>query len=181
MASAVTTKLTYGDYVELPNDGKRYEIIDGKLCVNLSPARKHQIATGNLYAWLWNYTRREHVGSVYVAPFDVVLSDSDIVQPDVVFITNAHRERVTERGVVGAPDLVIEVLSPASRKSDEGLKRKRYDLYGVHEYWIVDPDAETVTIYRRNADALERVETPEPITSPLLPGFALDVREVFAE
>jgi len=181
MPVSASTALTYEDYLELPNDGKRYEIIDGDLYVNPAPARKHQIVAGNLHGWIWSYTKRVRSGTVYISPFDVLLSDTDVVQPDVLFVADEHRGLTTERGVEGAPDLVIEVLSPSSRKLDEGLKRKRYEHFGVREYWLIDPEAESVVVYRRSNELLALIDTPDPLTSPLLPDFALAVREVFAE
>ncbi|MGN6184163.1 MAG: Uma2 family endonuclease [Thermoanaerobaculia bacterium] len=180
-AAATTTRLTYDDYCQLPDDGKRYEIIDGELYVNPAPARKHQIIAGNLHGYIWQYTKHVRSGTVYIAPFDVILSEHEVVQPDVLFLTSEHMERVHEHGLDGAPDLVIEILSPSSRDRDLLLKRKRYAHFGVQEYWIVDPDAESVAVYRLDRGLLKMIETPEPLTSPLLPGFSLALRDVFAE
>lgn len=186
MAAETTTKLTYEDYVVLPNDGRRYEIIDGDLYVTPSPVKKHQIVAGNLHALLWNYTRSHRSGRVFIAPFDVILSQHDVVQPDVLFITKEHEEIAKRRGVEGAPDLVIEVLSESTRKTDERIKMRRYETFGVSEYWVVDPEAEWIKVYRRTAAGFQRVaevdnEPGATITSPLLPGLTLDAHEVFAE
>jgi len=180
MAPSTSTKLTYEDYQLLPDDGRRYEIIDGELYVNPSPATKHQIAVGNLHAIIWNYTRTRKTGTVFVAPFDVLLSDVDVLQPDVLYVSRQHDDRVTERNVTGAPDLVIEVLSESTRKTDETIKLKRYDRFGIGEYWIVDPVAESVRVYRRGRAGLELVDVGSTLTSPLLPDFQLDVADVFA-
>ena len=186
MTAQTSTKLTYDDYLLLPEDGKRYEIIDGELYVTASPVKKHQIVAGNLHGFLWNYTRNRRTGTVFIAPFDVILSNVDILQPDVLFITKEHADLAQRRGVAGAPDLVIEVLSDSTRKTDEIIKRKRYEQFGVAEYWVVDPVLESVKIYRRTATAFERIaeittEQGGTLTSPLLPGFALDVHDIFAE
>jgi Uma2 family endonuclease len=181
MAPAISTRLTYEDYLLLPDDGKRHEIIDGEHYVTPSPAKKHQVIAGNLHALIWSYTRRVRTGTVLVAPFDVILSDEDILQPDVLFIAAERSAIATERGVRGAPDLVIEVLSDGTRKIDQTLKLKRYDHFGVQEYWMVDPRTETVAIYRRTAAGLELAATDDPITSPLLPGFTLPLHDIFAE
>ena len=175
------TRLTYDDFLLFPDDGKRHEIIDGEHYVTPSPLKKHQIAAGNLHAIIWNYTRQYRSGSVYVAPFDVILSDADVVQPDVFFVTEDRRSIATDRGVTGAPDLVIEVLSESTRKIDQTLKLKRYARFGVQEYWLVDPEAETVTMYRRGAEGLELIASTDPITSPLLPHFTLPLHEIFTE
>ena len=181
MAPATSTRLTYEDYLLLPDDGKRHEIIDGEHYVTPSPAKKHQIVAGNLHALIWDYTRRVRTGTVFVAPYDVILSDEDILQPDILFITAERSAIATERGVRGAPDLVIEVLSDGTRKVDQTLKLERYDHFGVQEYWMVDPKGETVAVYRRATAGLELMATADPLTSPLLPGFALSLRDIFAE
>lgn len=181
MAALTSTKLTYEDYLLLPDDGRRHEIIEGEHYVTPSPLKKHQVVAGNLHALIWHYTRRVRTGTVYVAPFDVIFSDEDVVQPDVMFVTRDRDSITTERGIRGAPDLVIEVLSESTRKIDQTLKLKRYDRFGVREYWLVDPDAETVTIHRRTGATLDRVDTDEPITSPVLPGFSVASREIFDE
>jgi Uma2 family endonuclease len=180
MSLETTTRLTYDDYVLIPDDGRRHEIIDGEHYVNPSPNTKHQAVLMNLALALGTFVRAHHVGRVYVAPFDVVLSAHDVLQPDLLFLTREREALLTTANLQGAPNLVIEILSPSTRKLDETLKMKRYDRFGVDEYWLVDPHAEAVVVYRR-ASSLERMETPDPLTSPLLPGFALDVRDVFAE
>jgi Uma2 family endonuclease len=185
MAPAVATKLTYEDYLLLPDDGLRHEIIDGEHYVNAAPASRHQYISLNLTLALGMHVRAHRLGQFYYAPFDVVLSPIDVVQPDLVFISNERLHLLDAANLKGAPDLAIEILSPSSRRIDEGLKRKRYDLFGVTEYWIVDPELELVKIYRRGASALERVaeidtETGGTIATPLLPGFTMDVAAVFA-
>ena len=183
-ATTTPLKLTYEDYLVLPDDGRRYEIIDGELYVTPAPVKKHQIVAGNLHALLWNYTKSHRTGTVFIAPFDVILSDIDIVQPDVLFISNEHREKAQRRGVEGAPDLVIEVLSDSTRRTDQRVKMKRYEAFGVAEYWMVDPEKEWVKIYRGSPFQEVAHITKSAggtIASPLLPGFALDVNEVFAE
>ncbi len=179
--SLQTTKLTYDDYVLIPNDGLRHEIIDGEHYVNPAPNRKHQTVSVDLILALGTYVRARRLGTIYHAPFDVVLSRTDVVQPDIVFVSSAREELLTNANLQGAPDLAIEILSPSTRKLDNVLKLKRYELFGVDEYWIVDPDVEKIAIYRRAGDRLEQVATEDPITSPLLPGLALTLREVFAE
>lgn len=182
MAPQTSTKLTYEDYLEIPNDGRRYEIIDGELYVNPAPARKHQIVVGNIYGFLWQFMRRHHTGRVYVAPLDVILSDSDVVQPDVLWIIGEHSQVETDRGVEGAPDLVIEVLSPSTAKLDEKIKRTRYEFFGVPEYWIVDPDRERIRVFRqhgRSLDLIAELADDNALTSPALPGFSITARDVF--
>ncbi len=183
-APASALRLTYDDYLLLPEDGRRHELIDGEHIVTPAPSRTHQEIVSNLLVELRGLARREHLGTVIPAPFDVVLSAEDVVQPDLVFVARAHAERLTERGVRGAPDLVVEVTSESSRRVDEVLKRKLYEAYGVDEYWVVDPETESVKVYRRRDARFERVaeltlEREDVLSSPLLPGLAIPLTTVF--
>jgi Uma2 family endonuclease len=185
MTPAVSTKLTYEDYLLLPEDGRRHEIIDGEHYVNAAPNRQHQAISLNLTLALAYHVRAHALGQLFYAPFDVLLSPIDVVQPDLVFISNERLRLLDDANLKGAPDLAIEIVSPSSRRIDLVIKRKRYDLFGVTEYWIVDGELETVTIYRRGTMGLERVaevgtETGGAITTPLLPGFSMDIAAVFA-
>jgi len=178
--------MTYEDYVKLPNDGKRYEIIDGELVVNPSPVPRHQRIVRIILGRIDRYFEQHGGGEVFVAPLDVVLADDAIVEPNVIVIKKDRASIIGEKNIQGAPNLVVEVLSDGTRRKDEIEKRKLYERYGVDEYWIVDPELELVKIYRREGDAFARVaeiatETGGTITSPLLPGFALDVNDVFAQ
>ena len=181
MAPAISTKLTYDDYVLIPDDGRRHEIIDGEHYVNPAPNRMHQAVSINLILALGYHVRTNKLGTIYHAPFDVVLSRVDVVQPDILFVSNAREQLFTKNNLQGAPDLAIEILSPSTRKLDKTLKLKRYELFGVDEYWIVDATLRSVTIYRRAGEQLERVPMSDPITSPLLPGLAVPLADVFAE
>lgn len=185
MTSAVATKLTYEDYLLLPDDGLRHEIIDGEHYASAAPARQHQQISLNLTLALGVHIRSHASGELYYAPFDVVLSPVDVVQPDLVFISNERLHLLDAANLKGSPDLAIEILSPSSRRIDESVKRKRYELFGVTEYWIVDGELELVKIYRRTGPTFERVaeistETGGTITTPLLPGFSMDIAAVFA-
>ena len=185
MAPQATTRLTYEDYVKLPSDGKRYEIIDGELFVNPAPVPRHQWIVGNLFFALRLYFKAQGGGRAYISPIDVLLGDDNIVEPDVIAILADRVAIVGEKNVKGAPNLVIEVLSDGTRRLDEIHKRKLYERGGVDEYWIVDPELELVKIYRREGTQFARVaevgtENGGTITTPLLPGFALDVTDVFA-
>ena len=182
-------KLTYDDFLRLPgfeDDGRRHELIDGEHHVTPSPSERHQSVVVELTRVLGNYITATGIGRVYVGPFDVILSPHDVVEPDVLFVLADELKTVTQRGVFGAPALVVEVLSPGARRRDKTVKRKLYGLAGVQEYWIVDPDARTVTVYRSTpARVLEVVEDLGPtghetLTSPLLPGFSVVVADLFA-
>jgi Uma2 family endonuclease len=170
------TRLTYDDYRLIPDDGQRHEIIDGQHHVNPAPAPIHQIVLMHLSGTLWQHTLK-HGGTVMPAPCDVILSDGDVLQPDIVYLAPGHEDAITGRGVEAAPDLVVEILSEKTRKLDETYKLKRYSLFGVTEYWIVDIAKKVVRIYRQRDGALHLdVSTAEPFTSPLLPGMLVDLR-----
>lgn len=176
--AAQMSKLTYEDYALLPEDGLRHEIIDGEHFVNPAPNVKHQTVSFNIAFALRAHVKPRRLGSVFIAPFDVVLSSVDVVQPDVLFVSTAQMSRLTDANLQGAPDLAVEVLSASNRRYDEVVKRNRYDALGVNEYWIVDPEREIVKVYRRDGN-LVRDEATDPLTTPLLPGFAVRLAEIF--
>ena len=185
MAVTRSWQFTYEDLQGFPDDGKRHEIIEGEHYVTPAPGVKHQVVVTNLARLLGSFVVRERQGRVLVAPTDVVASATDVVQPDVVWISPARAGIATKENLRGVPDLVVEVLSESTRKTDEIIKRKLYERYGALEYWIVDPELERVKIYRRAgegfAPAVEvAAEAGESLTSPLLPGFSLAVAELFA-
>ena len=180
MALQTSTKLTYEDFLVLPNDGRRHEILDGEHYVNPSPNTKHQMASMRLVLALGEFVYAHNLGQIFHAPYDVVLSDHDILEPDVIFVSTARRAIITDANIHGAPDLVIEILSPSNHAYDERVKYHAYERFGVGEYWIVNPEAETVTIFRRAGNKFIRTETADAITTPLLPGFALAVNTIFA-
>ena len=180
-----SVKFTYEDFVNFPNDGKRHEIIDGEHFVTPSPNTKHQAVSMNLAAILRVYLREHPIGAVFAAPFDVVFSDLDVVEPDLLYISRERAAVLTEEHVRGAPDLVVEILSASTRKTDETIKRKLYDRFDVREYWVVDPELDAVKIYRRVGAGFARVaeltaEAGDTLTTPLLPGFAVSLVDVFA-
>ena len=184
MAPQTSTRMTYEDYLELPDDGKRYEVIEGELVVNASPIPRHQQIALRIGSRVDFYFEQHGGGRVFVAPLDVVLDDDVVLQPDVMIICEGRMHVVGPTHIHGAPDLIVEVLSDRTRKRDENVKRKLYERHGVNEYWVVDPVAEIVSIYRRNGDSFTRVaeisvQTGGALTSPLLPGFSLDVSDVF--
>ncbi len=178
MTPATSTKLTYEDYCLLPDDGRRHEIIDGEHYVNPSPNTKHQRVAKRFVEALLPFEQRG-LGEVFFAPYDVVLSMIDVVEPDVLWIIAARSHIITPKNIAGPPDVVIEVLSDSNRGYDQRVKYKTYERWGVAEYWIADPDAETVTMYRRTRGAFIRVETGDTVTTPLIPDFNLPLSEIF--
>lgn len=180
MTIDTSVKLTYDDYVNLPNDGKRYEVIDGELYMNPAPNMQHQRVVGKLYRILAEFVEKHRLGEVFIAPCDVVLSEIDVVEPDLLFVSAARKAMVTRLNVQGAPDLVIEVLSQGTRNYDETIKKKRYERFGVSEYWIIDVEAESVRVLRVGRKRFQEVLVGADVTTPLLPGFSLAVADVFA-
>ena len=180
-----SVKFTYEDFLHFPDDGKRHEIIDGEHYVTPSPNTKHQRVATNLTVALGSYLKPHPTGEVFVAPFDVVFSDLDVVEPDLLYISRERWQILTEKHVRGAPDLAVEILSPGTRKTDEVTKRQLYERFGVGEYWVIDPERDTIKIYRRVEGAFVRMaelaaEAGDTLTTPLLPGFAVSLNEVFA-
>ncbi len=181
-----TIKLTYEDYALIPDDGKRHEIIDGEEIVSPSPITKHQRVVGELYFLLKQHVREHGLGEVFVAPYDVVLSEHDIVQPDVLFVADAHLDIVDEKNLKGAPDLVCEVLSESTRRTDLLRKRELYERAGVAEYWVLDPAIDQVQVFRpvgpegRYARAAELyARAGDALATPLLPDFTLPLADLF--
>jgi Uma2 family endonuclease len=185
--AASGVKLTYDDFLLFPDDGKRHELIDGEHYVTPSPASKHQAIVWNLNGLLYAYLRDHPVGKAFGAPLDVVFSQFDVVEPDLLFISTERRKHVlTEKNVQGAPDLVVEIGSPSTRKRDETIKRRLYERFGVAEYWVIDPELDAIKIYRRAGDRYERaaeltLEAGDTLTSPLLPDLILPLSKIFEE
>ena len=178
-------KLTYDDFVLFPDDGKRHELIDGEHYVTPSPNLKHQKVAGNLHLLIGVWLEDHPIGQIFFAPFDVVFSRFDVVEPDLLYVSEARAAEVlTSANVKGAPDLVIEIGSPGTRKRDETIKRHLYERSGVSEYWVVDPELDFVPVYRRDAEGFGRpiemsVDAGDILTTPLLPGLALPLARVF--
>jgi Uma2 family endonuclease len=184
MAPETSTKMTYEDLLLLPEDGLRHEIIDGEHYVNASPITKHQRVSYRLILAIGVYLDEHPVGILFHAPFDVVFSRYDVVEPDLIFISNERREILTTKNIQGSPDLLIEILSDSNRKYDEVTKRALYERTGVSEYWIVDPVADAVRIFRRNAagryERAAELFCGDILTSPFFPTLEIDVDRIFA-
>ncbi|MBI5493399.1 MAG: Uma2 family endonuclease [Deltaproteobacteria bacterium] len=135
---------TYAEYSLIPPDGKRWELIEGDFEVNPAPVTMHQVHALRLARTLLTQLEDMRLGEVFVAPFDVILGPHNVVEPDLVVISAAHKDRVSDRGLEGIPDIIVEILSQ-NRAYDEVLKRALYEKHGIPEYWIVDGAAATVT------------------------------------
>ena len=178
-AAIAKPRLAYEDYASLPDD-ERYELIDGELVIMPSPKVIHQRLILGL-AWILQRLEGTGLGELFVAPLDVILSDFDVVQPDIIFVSNA-RAHIIDDYIRGAPDLVVEILSPSTADYDRTVKRELYERYGVPEYWLVDPYAKTVTILRLSADGYNVHAVygeGDALSSPTLAGFSLNLSELF--
>lgn len=180
MTTATSTKMTWDDLLKMPEDNLRREIIDGELIVSPSPFVVHQRVLRKLLRLIDNYLEDHPIGELFVAPLDTVLAQKQVLQPDLLYVSNEHAGIVT-RWVFGAPDLAIEIISESTRRRDEVRKRELYEQFGVPEYWIVDPEADHVTVYRLATavyDSGTIVRTA--LTTPLLPGLEIQLARVFA-
>ena len=177
--SSPGVKLTYDDFVQFPDDGLRHELIDGEHYVTPSPNTKHQSISINLTVLIGSWLERNPIGRLFHAPFDVVFSKYDIVEPDLLYLSKERAsDALTPLHVRGVPELVIEIGSPGTRKRDETIKRRLYERAGVTEYWVVDPHIDTSRVYRREGNGFARVaelsaESSDVLTTPLLPGLAI--------
>jgi Uma2 family endonuclease len=179
-------KLTYDDFVLFPDDGMRHELIDGEHYVTPSPNRRHQQISMNLTMIIGGWLEAHPQGRLFYAPFDVVFSRFDVVEPDLLYVSNERSQVLTAPNVQGAPDLVIEIGSPSTRQRDETIKRRLYERSDVSEYWIVDPDIEVVRVYKRSGDSFARAtelsrEAGDVLTTSLLPGLELALARIFRE
>ena len=138
MVETKLNTLTYEDYLKTPDD-ERWELLNGELIMVASPNTAHQRIAGNLYWFLVAFVRERGLGEVFISPFDVVLSHTNVLQPDVLFVGTERESVVTADNIRGAPSLVVEVSSPSTSKRDREIKRDIYSEHGVGEYWLVDP------------------------------------------
>jgi Uma2 family endonuclease len=179
-------KLTYDDFLSFPDDGRRHELIDGDHYVTPSPSERHQRISMELTLALGTYLKATGAGRAYYAPFDVVMSDHDVVEPDLLVVLSDQLDVLAEKHVRGAPAIVVEILSPGTRRRDETLKRQLYARAGVLEYWMVDPERETITVCRQTTPGLLETAAEltaaagDVLTSPLLPGFSAGLNAIFA-
>ena len=176
---------TYEDYLALPEGGPyRYEIIDGELYIIPSGSHSpgHQKVAGSVFAMFWNHFRHTRGGEVFFGPCDVVLSRSpfQIVLPDLVVVSNERSTIVMEQNIQGVPDLVVEILSEGT---DWRKKHSLYERFGVPEYWLVDPEAKTVQVFRlsdgRYGTCLE-LRKEDILESPRFPGLSIPLSGVFS-
>lgn len=176
-----TQGLTYSDYCRLPS-GQRYELIEGDISVTPSPSTVHQRLSRRIVMALVAWAESGGFGEVFNAPYDVVLSDRTVVQPDILYVSRDRNSIITKANVQGAPDLVVEVLSPDREDWDRVTKRVVYAQYGVREYWLVDPTSRTIELLARDDDGLRTLGVfgvHDTARSTALPGFSLEVGMLF--
>ncbi len=178
-----TAKLyTYSDYLKLPEDGIRYEILNGELFMSPAPTTGHQLTLKRFLVAIENFLEKDPVGEVLPAPTDVILSEINILQPDIVFITRERFDILTDANIQGAPDLVVEVLSRGTAKRDRQEKLTQYSRFEVQEYWMVDHERRWVEVWRREKGALhlhKRLAEHQILTTPLLPGLKIRLAKIF--
>jgi Uma2 family endonuclease len=178
-------KLTYDDFVQFPDDGKRHELIDGEHYVTPSPNTKHQQISGNLHLLIRAWLEEHPVGQIFYAPYDIVFTQFDVVEPDLVYLSNERAAQViTAQHARGVPELVIEIGSPSTRKRDETIKRRLYERAGVSEYWVVDPEIDIIRVYRRGDAGFGRPaelsrDAGDVLTTSLLAGLELPLVRIF--
>jgi Uma2 family endonuclease len=167
--------LTYRDYAALPDDGRRYELHDGELSVTPAPGTRHQRVIGAMYVLLRAHVEARRLGEVFLSPIDCILSDTTVVEPDLVYVDPARAHLVSARAIEGAPTLAVEVLSPATTTLDRSRKRELYARYQIPYYWIVDPEARTVEAYglvEGRYALLGRVSGSQAVALPPFPDLA---------
>ena len=182
MVTETAVRLTYEDYANMPDD-ERYELIDGELIMTAAPNMTHQGISMRL-GWQFIPAVERGLGRVYAAPVDVVLSDHDVVQPDLLFVLRENAHIITEANVQGAPDLAVEILSPSTSRRDWNEKRDLYAKYGVGELWIADPDTRVVWVMTLRDGTYEvagKYGDTQTFSSPTLMGVTIDLRGVFGE
>jgi len=173
---------TYEDYLNLPDNGKRYEIINGELYMVPAPSLSHQRTIRRFLNAFENFLEENPLGEIFPAPTDVIFAGIEILQPDLVFISTEKFEILTRENIQGAPDLVIEVLSPRTEKRDRTLKLKVYSKFGVREYWMANHEKATVEIWRRKGKKLvfhALLDRTQTLTTPLLPGLGIALEKIF--
>lgn len=172
---------TYEDYCNLPADN-RYEIIEGEIYMVPAPVPFHQRVSRRIHSKLERFVEENELGETFYSPIDVVYSDTNIVQPDIVYIAKENASIIGEKYIDGAPDLVIEILSPSTEQKDRTMKLKLYSKFGVKEYWIVSPQGRTIEKYTQLEETLQLSETftiQQTMHSGLFPGLGIELEDIF--
>jgi len=175
--------LTYDDYLTFPDsDGIRKEIIEGELFMSPAPSIKHQSILRNLFRILDKFIMENDLGEVFFAPCDVIFSNINIFQPDLLFISKMNYQILTTLNIQGAPDLIIEILSPSTIDNDRVFKKLVYQKFGVKEYWIVDPQEEIIEVWALKDARFQlhqKAKKTQKFKSKLLEDLELDLSLIF--
>jgi Uma2 family endonuclease len=176
------SKFTYSDYAQLPDD-QRYELVEGDFLLAPAPNLRHQRILRELELAIGNYLRSHPVGEIFFSPCDVVLSEINVVQPDLIFVSSERKGILTEANIQGSPDLVVEILSPSTGHRDRGIKQNLYAKYGIREYWIIDPEYKNVEVLSWTETGY-RIQAVVPkecmLKSSLFPDLSINLSEIFA-
>jgi Uma2 family endonuclease len=176
-------KFTYEDYKNVPeSETKRYELLGGGLVMAPAPIPYHQNISKKLFYCLYKHARENDLGEVFYSPIDVVLSNEDVVQPDILFIEKDRFHIIGESAIHGAPDLLVEILSLSTAERDRTLKKTLYARSGVKEFWIVDPTAKTIEVLilrKQGYQLFKRFEVGQTLDSPLLEGLKISLDSIF--
>lgn len=177
-----TEPLTVADYERLPDDGRRYELIDGELIEMPAPSLFHQLVLAHYFAMMWAYVQEHKLGWVMFSPLDVELSEHNMLQPDLVFVSRGNQAMMAGQHVSGSPDIVVEATSPDSRLRDMVRKRDKYQFAGVQEYWLIDTKDRTQTTWSLEGRYYVEVSADEDgkAQSIVLPDLRIDVEALFA-
>ena len=175
--------LTYEDYARLtPPDSGHFELHNGKIIYMPSPTPNHQDVCGNIYGEIRNFLKKNRIGRVYIAPLDTTFTENDTFQPDVLFVSNERLELVTDKRIVGAPDLVVEVLSEGNTKKEMSYKKHIYESSTVLEYWFINLKKQTITQYENvEGELLQRhlLKSGQTLKSCAIPDFEIEVKDIF--
>ncbi|HEY3123310.1 MAG TPA: Uma2 family endonuclease [Thermoanaerobaculia bacterium] len=181
MTASTALRFTYQDYLLLPED-RRYEVIDGDLFMTPAPTPYHQLVSKRIERLIDDFVEKNGLGLVLYAPCDVVLSETDVVQPDILFVSASRISIVGDKFISAAPDLIVEVLSPATETRDRVAKTKLYAKKGVRELWIADPEARTIEVLVNSGEGFRRdslAGAGETLRSVLLEGLEIPLSAVF--
>lgn len=172
---------TAADYMKLP-DYPRQELIGGEFFVSPAPKLNHQDLIGKIYAWLFYWLEKHPIGKVFLSPVDVILSEKNVVQPDLCFVLNNHLDIMTPDNLQGTPDFIIEILSPSNEGNDRIRKKTLYEYFGVTEYWIIDPKHATISVMLHDGKKYKTVRTfnkKSILKSFVIQGWELETENLF--
>ena len=177
-------RFSYDEYRALPETGPHYQLVDGDLIMSPAPTFRHQDILMRLIRFLDAHIEKNKLGKLLCAPLDVIFSDEDVYQPDLVFISNSRKSIIVPEGLRGTPELCVEILSPSNKELDQKTKRLQYARFGLPELWLVDPFANTLQIFRLQEDphhAAQTLSETETLNSKTFPGLELKLDQIFAK